>query len=355
VAHLVSIINGKAPSAGSGGVTDKDFSNLAVNFLSKGVVQPNDYKLEQQVTPNMTVKVNTGKAYVPNATGSMLYQTELDASVNATIGANASGNPRIDAIVIKVDVGATPNSTASNVATIAVVQGTPAGSPSAPNDAAIQAAVGAGNPFYRLGNVTVANAAASITNANIASTRDGVILRVVGGYLRYNLATSKLQFSNDGSTWGDVGSTVPARCRVSKTADQSIPDNAPTVVTFDAEQFDTAGMHDNVTNNSRITIQTPGVYLIVGQASWATNASGRRDLSFKLNGNFASGSGPWGTLSKPANAGFDAANISQVAVLAAADYVELSVFQSSGGALNLKGGASDTGTCLTVIYLGASA
>lgn len=210
IAHLISIINGKAPSGGSGGVTDKDLSNIAVNFFGKGVAKPDDYKLEQQSTPNMTVKVNTGKCYVPNSTGTMLYQTELDASVNATIGNNASGNPRIDAVVIKVDTATTPNATASNVATIVVVAGTPAASPSAPNDAAIQSAVGAGNAFYRLGNVTVANGAVSITNANIASTREGVVLRIVGGYLKYNLATSRLQFSNDGTTFKDVSQGIKA-------------------------------------------------------------------------------------------------------------------------------------------------
>lgn len=171
------------------------------------MVKPNDYKVEQQATPNMTVKVNTGEAYVPNPAGTMLYNTSLDASANVTIAANASGNPRIDAIVIKVDLGTTPNNLANNVASVVAVQGTPAASPSAPLDSAIQTAVGASNPFYRLANVTVANGASSITDANIASTREGVVIRIVGGYLRYNLSTGKLQFSNDGTTFTDMANS----------------------------------------------------------------------------------------------------------------------------------------------------
>ncbi len=169
--HIISIINGKAPSAGIGGVSDADLSNIAVNFLSAGVVGTNDYKIEQQGTPNMTVKVNTGKAYIFNSALTMAYQSYLDAIGSGTITANASGNPRIDAVVIKIDTGVTPNNLASNVATIVVVAGTPAASPVAPLDAAIQTSIGAGNAFFRLANVTVANGAASITTANISDTR----------------------------------------------------------------------------------------------------------------------------------------------------------------------------------------
>lgn len=137
----------------------------------------------------MTVKVNTGKAYIANGSGSMMYVTNLDASVNATISSNASGNPRIDAIVIKLNLSATPDQNASNVASIVVVQGTPAASPSAPSDSAIQTAVGSGNPFYRLANVTVANGAASITNANISSQRSKVTLKNIGSIKQTLVAT----------------------------------------------------------------------------------------------------------------------------------------------------------------------
>lgn len=171
MAHTIGIINGKAPSGGVGGVSDADLSSIAINFLSAGVVGADDYKVEQQATPNMTVKVNTGRAYVFKGDGSNAYETRLDASVNATIDDNNDPDPRIDAIVIKIDLGATPNNLASNVASILVVEGTPAASPSAPSDSDIQTAVGAGNPFYRLANVTVANGATSISDADISGTR----------------------------------------------------------------------------------------------------------------------------------------------------------------------------------------
>ncbi len=188
-----------------GGVSDADLSNIAVNLLAKGIVGVNHYKVEAQETPDMTVKVNTGKCYVANPLGSMVYVSDLDANANVTIASNSSGNPRIDAIVIKLDLGVTPNNYADNVASLVAVQGTPAASPSAPTDEEIQTAIGSGNPFYRLANVTVANGASSITNVDISDQRSGVQLKLLSGYFRFNISTSKLQFSHDGTNYKDVG------------------------------------------------------------------------------------------------------------------------------------------------------
>jgi len=142
MAHSVKAINRKQQSGGVGGVSDADLSNIATNFFSKGVARPDDYKVEQQATPNMTLKVNTGIAYVPNSAATMLYAAELDVAVTVTIGANATSNPRIDVIVIRIDTATTPNKYANNIVSLVAVQGTPAASPSAPSDAAIQSSVG---------------------------------------------------------------------------------------------------------------------------------------------------------------------------------------------------------------------
>lgn len=206
MAHKVAIINGKQPSGGVGGVSDADLSNVGVNFLTAGVAKANDYQVTQNATPNMTVQVAIGVAYVKKSDGSNTYVTNLDATATANISNNASGNPRIDSLVIKIDLGVTPNSDANNVSTLVVVQGTPAASPSAPDDSTIQAAVGAGNPFLRLADITVANGAVSITNANIADKRLGVQIKLIAGYFRYSTSSSKLQFSHDGVVYKDIGS-----------------------------------------------------------------------------------------------------------------------------------------------------
>ncbi len=52
---------------------------------------------------------------------------------------------------------------------------------------------------------------------------------------------------------------------VTKSANQTgLTNSAWTTVTFDTEAFDTDGMHDNATNNSRLTVQLAGKYLVTG-------------------------------------------------------------------------------------------
>lgn len=197
----VAVINGKAPSGGVGGVSDADLSQAITDLFSTGVAASTHAKVEQQTTPNMTVKVALGNVYVRNSAATNTFIARVTAIENPTITNNASGNPRIDAVVVKVDIGATPNNQATNVASIAVVAGTPAASPVAPTDSAIQTAVGAGNPFYRLANVTVANGAVSITDANIADTRSVVAL---------SAATSGINdgWTSDSATWTYASATT---------------------------------------------------------------------------------------------------------------------------------------------------
>jgi len=206
MAWKVKVINGKSPSGGNGGVSDADLQHIAVNLLTKGITNSAHLNVTQQGTPNMSVLVATGIGYVFNAAGTNVYVAESDANASVTISSNSSGNPRIDAIVLKIDLGVTPDLNASNVASLVAVQGTPAPSPVAPSDATIQTAVGASNAFLRLADVTVANGAASITNANIADKRVPVEIKLMNGRLKYNAATGKLQFSHDATNYKDVGS-----------------------------------------------------------------------------------------------------------------------------------------------------
>ena len=133
-----------------------------------------DLLVTQQTSPDMSVKIAIGRAWV-KGTGNG-YPIRSDAATTVTIGANASGNPRKDAIVIYVNLSASVNTDGSGVITAVAVQGTPAGSPTSPNDATIQAAIGASNPFIRVADVTVASGASSIVNANILDTRAPVAL-----------------------------------------------------------------------------------------------------------------------------------------------------------------------------------
>jgi hypothetical protein len=177
MALRVLIIDGKEPNAGVGGVSAADFSHFSNRFLTPGVMTSGDFLVEAQDTPNMTVKYAPGKAYVPNSAGTMLYPVEEDTGGNVTIDPNASGNDRIDTIVIAIDTEADPNEHADNVAEVVAVQGTPASSPEASTDEEIQTELGAGFAWLKLAEVTVENGTVSITVADVSdySTLVGIL------------------------------------------------------------------------------------------------------------------------------------------------------------------------------------
>lgn len=123
-----------------------------------------------------------------------------------------------------------------------------------------------------------------------------------------------------------------AGARVKATAHQTIPHNIDTIVTWDAEDFDTDAIHDNVTDNTRLTCKTAGKYLIGGTVLWEGNATGRRIASLKLNGV---------TVISDANlslVGADATSFAFLTLydLAITNYVEMQVYQTSGGDLTLR-------------------
>ena len=138
-------------------------------------------------------------------------------------------------------------------------------------------------------------------------------------------------------------------CAVSKTANQSIANATYTAVTFDAEGYDTDAIHDTVTNNTRFTIPAGkgGKWLITGVLTFASNTTGFRFVRLYKNG--TGFNNPVGVA--PVNGDTTQAVISYIVNFAAADYLELYVYQNSTGSLNLIGGSE--GSQIQFTYLGA--
>ena len=131
-----------------------------------------------------------------------------------------------------------------------------------------------------------------------------------------------------------------------KTAAQSIPNNTDTIITWNAERFDTDAFHDNSTNTSRMTIPSGkgGKYLVLGSAYYVTG-SGYRELHVLKNGNIVNYF--YGVI----NTDYEFLTISTIVECIAGDYLELRGYQNSGGALNFNAGAD--GSFFSVTYLGA--
>ena len=155
-------------------------------------------------------------------------------------------------------------------------------------------------------------------------------------------------------SWATPAATTPAYVGVSayKSAAQTISNLTATAVTFNTEDFDTDGFHDNSTNTSRFTVPSgkAGKYLLTGMLAYlAGNATGLRAAYIYKNGaayNYnaqqpAVSPSPYGSL----------VNISFVINLAVADYIEIFAFQGDGG--NLDVSQNQTNTNVQMTYLGA--
>ena len=128
---------------------------------------------------------------------------------------------------------------------------------------------------------------------------------------------------------------------VYRSTTQSITNSTDTRIAFDAEDFDTNAFHDSATNSERITIPSGrgGTYRVSLGVHFAVNGTGLRVVRLRKNGTTYLGRY---TLHSP-TAGDDAAVVlTRTVALAAADYIEVEVWQSSGGALNVNAGPDKT-------------
>lgn len=123
----------------------------------------------------------------------------------------------------------------------------------------------------------------------------------------------------------------PPACRVRRTTAQSINNNTETAITFDAERYDTDGMHSTSSNTSRITINTAGIYTIGAtlELAAATDYS-RWYVTIKLNA--TTYLALWQDQDPGTANGGRNVTITTDYKFAAADYVELYVLQQNGAA-----------------------
>ena len=155
--------------------------------------------------------------------------------------------------------------------------------------------------------------------------------------------TKKITFANAVKDYADaVADTVfavyPAvtpSARAYNNAAISINHNTNTALTFNSERWDTDSIHSTSTNPSRLTATTAGIYHIYGHIVWGSNSTGDRKIDIRVNGSTfiasiryaASGNNNWMSISTEYS-------------LAATDYVELVVYQTSGGSLNVEANAN---------------
>lgn len=132
----------------------------------------------------------------------------------------------------------------------------------------------------------------------------------------------------------------PDRAMAYRSSNQSISDSTWTQMTLGSEQFDTNGMHGASSNY--LVAQSDGIYLAIGQVRFVYDASGSRKAMMRKNsGGGAGGGTAWGLNAvdpspTPTETTFQVVSLIP---LGTNDTVDLWVWQDSGGAVNLEGGA----------------
>lgn len=77
----------------------------------------------------------------------------------------------------------------------------------------------------------------------------------------------------------------PPACRVYHNTSQNLTNNTRTALDFNSERYDTDTMHSTVTNSTRITFTTAGVYVVGGQIELPADTDLTAiDWSLRVNG-----------------------------------------------------------------------
>lgn len=146
-----------------------------------------------------------------------------------------------------------------------------------------------------------------------------------------------------------VGGNADKSARATMSvATQSIPQNTFTLINLGAEEFDTDSMHDNTTNNSRLTVNSAGKYLFTGHISLGGGTGSLRLFRLAKNGL----SQPQAGLGiPPPGANGIGMTISCILNMGVGDYVHLEMLSDSPGSINAEQASASETTALSGIRI----
>jgi hypothetical protein len=300
-----------------GGKSDEYGTFLAQQRLFTGEVGEG-CAVAANASPSMGVRVQAGSFRIPRGTAPSNYWTlcAIDTASPGeavTISTSNPSNPRRDLIVAYIDTAVTPTTSvtnnSNNIVKLAAVAGTPAASPSDPNSAAIQAAIGASNPYIILARIAVGTGVTQITNSDITDLRQ--VIRPLNGSaaLLYN----------------------PYKFSAYRSSNQAFTSGVFTKIQYNTEEFDTGSNYDNATNY-RFTAPIAGFYFFSAQIQVLEGNAGLVDCQIVLYKN--------GTAFRKGGNIKDAAypqpHVDGLLSLAAGDYIEV-YFINNLSSSNMEG------------------
>lgn len=198
------------------------------------------------------------------------------------------------------------------------------------------------------------NAGNAVQKATIDAKGDLLVGTANDTISRLAIGTDGAVLTADSAETSGVKWAVPASGFVGVSCyksgnSQTIANSTATAITWDAENFDTDAFHDTSTNTSRITIPSGkgGKYLIMAMFKWDDNTTGNDRATYIYKNGVSAGA-----LSTSVAAGYyPTAYISTIYDLVATDYLEIFVFQTSGGNRDIY--ANNANGYFIAQYLGA--
>lgn len=129
--------------------------------------------LKVSAASGMTARIAPGDGIISTPNSGKRVQSDVAETVTVS-AANATFN-RIDSVVVYIDSAVAPTTAVidnvNNILKFAVVAGTASGNPVAPNEATIQATIGAGNSYMMLADIIVPSGVTSVNTATFIDRR----------------------------------------------------------------------------------------------------------------------------------------------------------------------------------------
>lgn len=136
---------------------------------------------------------------------------------------------------------------------------------------------------------------------------------------------------------------------VTRTTNQSIPDSTYTNVSFDTVENDDWNCWDLSPNPTRLVVPVTGRYVLSGAVVFAANNTGHREIRFRKNGTTELYANTFQPVSNSVESHVVCST--PTVPLTKNDYIELQVWQSSSGSLNILG-TDDVKPSLSFLYIG---
>jgi hypothetical protein len=178
---------------------------------------------------------------------------------------------------------------------------------------------------------------AAIPKSLIDAAGDLIVGTAADTVGRIAIGTTGQVLTSNGTTatWATPASSAFSGASVYKTSGtQNINNGTWTIITFNAEYFDTDSYHNNSTNTGRLTIPATGYYRVDGQVAWSQSSAGIRHHRLRKNDTDDIVYRVAGCDTK-SDQEFSY-ELSYLAYLTSGDYLTFECYQDSGGTLTVS-------------------